>query len=74
MLLDSLELSDYQHHDSEHFGPPPAVNKLPSGPKFITQESILGTSELEEASYYGTLKVVTDLFHQLHLHTEEEEI
>ena len=35
---------------------------------------MLGTSELEEASYDGTLKVVADLFHQLHLHTEEEEI
>jgi hypothetical protein len=74
MLLDSLEFSDYQHHNSKHFGPLPAVNKLPSGPKFVTQEFILGTSELEEASYNGTLKVVADLFCQLHLHTEEEQI
>lgn len=74
ILLDSPEFSDYQHHDSKHFSQPPAVNKLPSGPQFATQEFILGTSELEEASYDGTLKVVADLFRQLHLHTEEEEI
>ena len=74
ILLDSLEFLDYQYHDSELFYPPPTVNKLCSGPDNVTQEFILSTSELEEGSYDGTLKVKAELFCQLHLHTEEEEI
>lgn len=74
ILLDSPEFSNYLHHDSELLNPPPPVNKLPFGPDNITEEFILGTSDLEEASYDGTLKVKAELFRQLHLHTEKEEI
>jgi hypothetical protein len=74
LLLDSPEFLDYLHYNSELFSLPPAVNRLCAGPNNVTQEFILGTSELEEASYDGTLKVKAELFHQLHLHTEEEQI
>ncbi|KAF8224943.1 hypothetical protein L208DRAFT_450489 [Tricholoma matsutake] len=74
ILLDSHEFSDYLHCDSELFSLPPAVNRLCAGPDNVTQEFILGTFELEEASYDGTLKVKAELFRQLHLHMEEEQI
>ncbi|KAF8239908.1 hypothetical protein L208DRAFT_1560210 [Tricholoma matsutake] len=74
ILLDSPKFLDYLHCDSELFSLPPAVNRLCAGPDNVTQESILGTSELEEASYNGTLKVKAEFFRQLHLHTKEEQI
>ncbi|KAF8235590.1 hypothetical protein L208DRAFT_1457964 [Tricholoma matsutake] len=61
VLLDSPEFSDYLYHDSEFFYPPPTVNKLCSGPDNVTQEFILGTSELEEASYQEEEEIRTGL-------------
>lgn len=72
-LLDCPDFQDYAHHDSIILAPPPPVHKLVCGPKNITQGFVLGTVPFEEASYEGTLKVQLEWFHQLHLHTVDEQ-
>jgi hypothetical protein len=60
--------------NSPSFSPPPSVEQLPSGPENAIRQFVLGTCEIEEASYEGTLKVtMAEFFKQLNLNMEEEE-
>ncbi|KAF8153869.1 hypothetical protein B0H34DRAFT_753337 [Crassisporium funariophilum] len=73
VVLDSPDFADYVYRGDPIFFPPPPVQQLPSGPENATRQFILGTCELEEASYEGTLKVMAEFFKQLDLSSEVEE-
>ncbi|KAH7917913.1 hypothetical protein BV22DRAFT_1076546 [Leucogyrophana mollusca] len=72
ILLDSPEFADYSHSDNELFKPPPPVDQLPCGPDNIVKQYMLGTTDIEEASYEGNDKVMAELFRQMALNSEEE--
>ncbi|KAG5640236.1 hypothetical protein DXG03_009734 [Asterophora parasitica] len=72
-LTGSPEFENYAYLDSLLFAPPPPVDKIPGGPQNTTKQFILGTCDIEEASYDGTLKVMAEFFRQLELDSDEEQ-
>lgn len=74
MVLDTPEFTDYAHHSDSALDAPPAVLQLECGPEHTTKQFMLGTAELEEASYEGTLKVIMECFRQLHLDSKDQQI
>lgn len=74
ILLDSPEFADYSYRDDPEFDPPCPVSQLPCGPQYSTQQFMLGTAPIEEASYEGNDKALIEWFTQLSLHTEEEKV
>ncbi|KIK03028.1 hypothetical protein K443DRAFT_64105, partial [Laccaria amethystina LaAM-08-1] len=72
ILLDCPEFSDYSRKDDPLLGAPPPVHELEVGLENATQQFILHTCPLEEASYEGTLKVMEEWFKQLHLNSQDE--
>lgn len=75
VLLNSPEFRDYYAKDDTRFTPPTPTHELPIGstPDARIQPFILGTCNIEEASYDGTLKVMDEWFRQLHLNSSEEQ-
>ncbi|KAF8886747.1 hypothetical protein BD779DRAFT_1673049 [Infundibulicybe gibba] len=73
VLLDSPDFKDYKDLTHSAFDTPPPVCELECGPDNVTQQYILGTCTIEEASYDGTLKVMDEWFKQLGLDSKEEE-
>lgn len=67
-----FDLRTYQHKDHDIFSPPPPVEKLPHGPPSITEQHMLGTVHIEEASYEGNDQLIMEWFKQLNLHNEDE--
>ncbi|KAI6152468.1 hypothetical protein BKA82DRAFT_4328383 [Pisolithus tinctorius] len=57
----------YQHKDHDVFLPPAPVEKIPHGPQSITEQHILGTVHIEEASYEGNDQLIMEWFKQLNL-------
>ncbi|EGO04792.1 hypothetical protein SERLA73DRAFT_149162 [Serpula lacrymans var. lacrymans S7.3] len=55
------------------FGTPPPVCQLPTGPAFITEQYMLGTVYIEEASYDGNNKLLVEWLKQLGLHWDEQQ-
>ncbi|KAH7905726.1 hypothetical protein BJ138DRAFT_1138187 [Hygrophoropsis aurantiaca] len=72
ILLDSPGFAEYADRDHAKFEPPPPVDLLPCGPENIIKQYILGTTDIEEASYEGNDKVVAEIFRQLGLDSEAE--
>ncbi|KAL0956796.1 hypothetical protein HGRIS_002915 [Hohenbuehelia grisea] len=73
LLLDSDDFADYAHLNDPLFNAPPAVEQLPQGDEAITKQYILRTTEIEEASYDGTDKVMKEIFRQLRLDSEDKQ-
>ena len=73
-LTGSTEFNFTTYPDREHslFTPPKPVNQLPIGEQYATQQFMLGTEHLEEASYEGNASVIAAILHQLKLDTDEE--
>ncbi|KIK79099.1 hypothetical protein PAXRUDRAFT_162190, partial [Paxillus rubicundulus Ve08.2h10] len=67
-----FDLKTYEHKDHQFFSPLTLVEKLPCGPQFITEQHILSTVHIEEASYKGNEQLIMEWFKQLHLHTKDE--
>ena len=73
-LTGSTEFNFTTYPDREHslFTPLKPVNQLPIGEQYATQQFMLGTEHLEEASYEGNASVIAAILHQLKLDTDEE--
>ncbi|KAH7910138.1 hypothetical protein BJ138DRAFT_1009422 [Hygrophoropsis aurantiaca] len=71
-LLDSPDFVDYLHRDSDIFKPPPPVHELQCGVENSVKQYILGTADIEEASYEGNDKVLAEWFRQMGLNSDEE--
>ncbi|KAF8431619.1 hypothetical protein L210DRAFT_3415728 [Boletus edulis BED1] len=68
-----FDFHTYPHKDHDIFSLPSApVERLPHGPQSITEQHILGTVHIEEASYEGNDQLIMEWFKQLNLHTEDE--
>jgi hypothetical protein len=65
-------LQTYEHKDHQIFSPPTPVEKLPWEPQFITEQHILGTVHIKEASYEGNEQLIMEWFKQLHLDAEDK--
>ncbi|KAH7924175.1 hypothetical protein BV22DRAFT_1166000 [Leucogyrophana mollusca] len=72
ILLQSPDFVDYASRNHDLFKPPPPVRELPCGPEYTVKQFILGTADIEEASYEGNDKVVAEWFRQGGLDSEEE--
>ncbi|KAH7925761.1 hypothetical protein BV22DRAFT_1160019 [Leucogyrophana mollusca] len=73
-LVDSpeFEFSTYSQQNHVTFSSPEPVQKLPTGPEYITQQFMLGTVHIDEASYEGNDQLMLEFFRQMQLHTEDE--
>ena len=73
-LVNSPEFNfrTYPYKDHNIFSPSAPVEKLPHGPQSITEQHILRTVHIEEASYEGNDQLIMEWFKQLNLHTENE--
>ncbi|GJE93029.1 hypothetical protein PsYK624_091880 [Phanerochaete sordida] len=73
-LLDSpdFSLSTYEHQGDALLAPPLPIHQLPHGREHITKQSVLGTVHIDESTYEGTDKLVTEWFRQLGLYSEGE--
>ena len=73
-LVNSPEFDFQTYADKEHnvFLPLAPVEQLPHGPESITEQHILGTAHIEEASYEGNDQLIMEWFKQLNLHTKDE--
>ncbi|KAJ8454311.1 hypothetical protein ONZ45_g19356 [Pleurotus djamor] len=71
-LLDHPKFKSYEHKSHDALKEPPPVEQLPTGSEWRTTQHILRTCDIEEATYEGTDKVVTEAFRQLGLDSEEE--
>ncbi|KAH7921009.1 hypothetical protein BV22DRAFT_1132613 [Leucogyrophana mollusca] len=68
----NFDFSAYSDPNHPAFTPPPPVKKLPSGPDYVTQQFMLGTVQIDEASYEGNDKLIGEILQQINLHSEEE--
>ncbi|TDL30201.1 hypothetical protein BD410DRAFT_709862 [Rickenella mellea] len=73
-LTDSPEFSfeTYRWKDSDVFAPHSPVDQLPCGQEHITEQYMLATVHMEEASYAGNSDLIEEWFRQLGLDSEEE--
>ncbi|KAI0054416.1 hypothetical protein BV25DRAFT_1922704 [Artomyces pyxidatus] len=73
-LLDtpSFDLASYAGRKSPALAPPPPVEQLPYGPRWITQENVMSTVHIEEASYEGNERLIMEWLRQLMLISPEE--
>jgi len=69
-----FDFDTYAGHDDAILMPPPPVHSLPSGREFITQQFMLGTVHMEEASYEGNSNLITEWLTQLGLNSTEEQL
>src|ERR1700683_2677078 len=60
VLLECPDFADYAYLDDPIFEPPPPINQILCGPEQACKQYILGTTDIEEASYEGTDKNVTE--------------
>ncbi|KAJ3845740.1 hypothetical protein EV368DRAFT_90182 [Lentinula lateritia] len=74
-LLSTPEFVQYleTHCNDPDLAHPPPVMQLEGGPENIVNGFITPTQDQEEASYEGTLKVMINLLHDLHLNTADEQ-
>lgn len=74
-LLDSPEFHDYPTDKRKHrcILPPPPVHELTIGEDAQIQQYMLETAPIEEASYDGNDKVITEWFRQLKIDSEAEQ-
>ncbi|EGO05049.1 hypothetical protein SERLA73DRAFT_43910 [Serpula lacrymans var. lacrymans S7.3] len=68
-----FNFATYSHQDDLVFTPPLPIQQLHSGQAYVTQQYMLGTVHIEEASYEGNDKLLTEWFKQLGLHSDEEQ-
>ncbi|EGN96551.1 hypothetical protein SERLA73DRAFT_58410, partial [Serpula lacrymans var. lacrymans S7.3] len=68
-----FNFATYSHRDDLVFTPPLPIQQFPSGQAYVTQQYMLGTVHIEEASYEGNDKLLTEWFKQLGLHSDEEQ-
>ncbi|EGN96568.1 hypothetical protein SERLA73DRAFT_57868 [Serpula lacrymans var. lacrymans S7.3] len=68
-----FQLQLYKQCNNPIFGAPPPVRQLPTGLAFITEQYMLGTVHIEEASYDGNNKLLVEWFKQLGLHLDEQQ-
>lgn len=72
VLLNCPDFKDYQHRENEILKPPPAVEELPCGSEYTCKQYMLRTTDIEEASYEGTDKNITEWYKQLKLDSTAE--
>jgi hypothetical protein len=72
ILINTPDFSNYTHRSDTTFSAPPPVHLLPSGSEHTIQQYILGTADIEEASYEGNDKVIEEWFRQLGMDSEAE--
>ncbi|KAI0630349.1 hypothetical protein C8Q77DRAFT_1219914 [Trametes polyzona] len=68
-----FDLASYPHRTHVVLAPPPPVNRLLSGPEYITKQYVLGTVHIDEASYDGTKDLIKEWIHQLKLDSTDEQ-
>lgn len=75
MLLNSPEFRVYPaaHRNHKCLAPPAPVHELPVGENARNVQYMLETAPIEEASYDGNDKVITEWFRQLQLDSEVEQ-
>ena len=73
-LLNSpgFKFNTYEHQDDEIFNNPPVSNALPTGPRHMLDQFIMGTAKIDEASFEGNQEWIDEWSHQLRLDTDEE--
>ncbi|KAJ7729258.1 hypothetical protein DFH07DRAFT_871405 [Mycena maculata] len=74
VLLNHPDFHDYPHRTDPLFAPPPSVHQLLGGLENIIKMFLLKTSTHEEASYEGTLNMMSNSFKQLLLDTKDEQM
>ncbi|KAG6819455.1 hypothetical protein H0H93_011665 [Arthromyces matolae] len=60
-----FDIQTYSGRNSDVLTPPPPVNLLPSGPKHVTRQFLLGTVNIPEASYEDHERLIDEWFNQL---------
>ncbi|OAX34538.1 hypothetical protein K503DRAFT_676428, partial [Rhizopogon vinicolor AM-OR11-026] len=55
------------------FSSPSPINLLPVGPEYVTQQFMLGTVHIEEASYEGNDQLIREWLRQLNLDSLQEQ-
>ncbi|KAI0056259.1 hypothetical protein BV25DRAFT_1872872 [Artomyces pyxidatus] len=73
-LLDcpAFDLSTYSGRNSPALERPSAVEQLPFGPMYATEEHVMNTVHIEEASYEGNERLIVEWLRQLVLLSREE--
>ncbi|KAH7910892.1 hypothetical protein BJ138DRAFT_1187476 [Hygrophoropsis aurantiaca] len=73
-LIESPEFDFKTYTQQSHptFTAPPPIQQLPSGTAYVTQQFMLGTVHIEEASYEGNDKLIMEWMRQANLHSEYE--
>lgn len=74
-LLDSppFELASYKYHDSSLLHAPVPVELLPCGKEYKTQQFVLHTVHIEEVSYEGNDKVMSEFQTQMGFGSREQQ-
>ena len=68
MLRDVGNFTTYAHKDDPVFARPPPVQQLPVGPEYITEQFMLSTVHIDEASLEGNAKVLDEFFKQVSIY------